>query len=173
VVEAAVDVGFADLSIKRVADRLGVVPTALYHHVANRHDLYVAAGEHVVDGLELPRDATSPGGYLRELAHALRHLEQRHPGIGAFCSTADPAATATEEKISAAAADLTEMDVSSTDAAMLTAIAANIAFSFAATERAEGQRAASDQADELFDWVITNAVGALVSDRANAPWNRR
>ena len=109
-IEAAVEVGFADLSVKRVADRLGVGPTALYHHVANLHDLHVAAGEHVMSGLELPQGAPSARAYLEELARSLRSLERRHPGIGAFCASDDPDAVTTQVTIEAAAQGLAELE---------------------------------------------------------------
>ena len=170
-IEAAVEVGFADLSVKRVADRLGVGPTALYHHVANLHDLHVAAGEHVMSGLELPQGAPSARAYLEELARSLRSLERRHPGIGAFCASGDPDAVTTQVTIEAAAQGLAELDIAVPDAMMLTAITANFAFSFATTERAES-RSAAPATDELFEWVMGNTIDALLSDRANAPWNR-
>jgi len=150
---------------------LGVGPTALYHHVASLHDLYVATGEHIMSALELPVGAASAREYLAALARSLRALERRHPGIGAFCAAGDPDAVATQATIAAAAQGLAELDTELPDATMLTAITANFAFSFATTERTES-RSAEPSTDALFEWVMGNTIDALLSDRANAPWNQ-
>ncbi len=40
--------GLAGLSMRRLADELGVQPGALYYHVASKQDLVAAAGEHIL-----------------------------------------------------------------------------------------------------------------------------
>ena len=39
IAEAAGEIGLADLTLKAVADRLGVSVTGLYHHIADKDDL--------------------------------------------------------------------------------------------------------------------------------------
>src|SRR4051794_34107416 len=45
---AAHDIGLENLTLRSVADRLGVSIAALYHHVGNKDDLLRAAAEHAL-----------------------------------------------------------------------------------------------------------------------------
>ena len=46
IAEAVLDLGLDGISMKAVADHLGVSVAGLYHHVANRRELLVLAAEH-------------------------------------------------------------------------------------------------------------------------------
>ena len=45
IAEAVLELGLDGISMKAVADHLGVSVAGLYHHVANRHELLVLAAE--------------------------------------------------------------------------------------------------------------------------------
>jgi TetR/AcrR family transcriptional regulator, tetracycline repressor protein len=61
------DRGLAGLSMRRLAQDLGVQPGALYHHVASKQDLLAAVGEHIVAA-----SAPPPGADPVAAAAALR-----------------------------------------------------------------------------------------------------
>lgn len=83
IVETAVgiadDRGLDAVSLRRVADRLGVTPMALYHYVHSKEDLLDAVAERLYGELDLP-DGT--GGWwdgLVRLAHSTRRVLLAHP----------------------------------------------------------------------------------------------
>lgn len=85
IVEAGVAIGLPGLSMKAVADALGVSPQALYRHVRDREALEVLVGEHLMAGFELPDDVGQPWpDYMVELGHRLREALLPHPGLGAY-----------------------------------------------------------------------------------------
>ena len=56
IAEAAGEIGLADLTLKAVADRLGVSVTGLYHHIADKDDLMRLAAEYSAHRVPLPED---------------------------------------------------------------------------------------------------------------------
>jgi len=43
------EVGIGALSLRKLAERVGVSPPALYHHFKNKQDLLLALGEAITD----------------------------------------------------------------------------------------------------------------------------
>ncbi|MBA2890934.1 TetR/AcrR family transcriptional regulator [Nonomuraea soli] len=85
VVAAGVRIGLADLSLQRVADALGVTPTALYRHVPSRAALEGLVGEAILAGLTLvddPGDSTED--HLVSFAAQMRAFTLAHPGTAAY-----------------------------------------------------------------------------------------
>jgi AcrR family transcriptional regulator len=83
VVDTAADIaddrGLEAVSLRRVANRLGVTPMALYRYVESKEDLLDALAERLYGELDLP-DGT--GGWwdgLVGLAHSTRRLLLAHP----------------------------------------------------------------------------------------------
>jgi len=56
IAEAAHEVGLEGLTLRAVADRLGVSIAALYHHVSGKDELLRLAAEHSASRMPLPRD---------------------------------------------------------------------------------------------------------------------
>jgi len=56
IAEAANELGLSDLTLRAVADRLGVSIASLYHHVDSKDDLLRLAAEQSVAGTPLPED---------------------------------------------------------------------------------------------------------------------
>lgn len=79
--DAAVEVGFVNLTMVAVAAKLGVTHTALYGHVADRDDLVLAAAERVADSI---RWATYDGEwrtFLETEGFAMWDAFIEHPGL--------------------------------------------------------------------------------------------
>jgi AcrR family transcriptional regulator len=56
IAEAANEIGLSDLTLRAVADRLGVSIASLYHHVDGKDDLLRLAAEHSAAKTPIPRD---------------------------------------------------------------------------------------------------------------------
>jgi AcrR family transcriptional regulator len=56
IAEAAHEIGLDGLTLKAVADHLGVSIAALYHHVSSKHDLMREAAEYSATRVPLPED---------------------------------------------------------------------------------------------------------------------
>ena len=75
------DEGFDALTMRRLAERLGVVPMALYRHVANKDDLIIGVIDLAVSLVPIPSADLDWRGGLHELAHSIRRTMLQHPGI--------------------------------------------------------------------------------------------
>jgi AcrR family transcriptional regulator len=72
IAEAVLDLGLDGISMKAVADHLGVSVAGLYHHVANRRELLVLAAEQSLSRVGAPEDTGQHWDeWLREWA---RHV---------------------------------------------------------------------------------------------------
>jgi AcrR family transcriptional regulator len=56
IAEAAGEIGLSDVTLRSVADRLGVSIASLYHHVEGKDDLLRLAAEHTAARSTVPRD---------------------------------------------------------------------------------------------------------------------
>ncbi len=90
VVRAAVrildDYGLADLSMRRLADSLGVKAGALYWHVANKQSLLAAVADQVTG--ELPDPVGPPRAALVDWASGLRAVLLAHRDSAELVATA-------------------------------------------------------------------------------------
>ena len=73
--------GLDALTMRHLADRLGVVPMAIYRHVSNKDDLIDALLDLGVSHVPLPDPALDWRNGLRALAVAIRQTMLSHPGI--------------------------------------------------------------------------------------------
>jgi TetR/AcrR family tetracycline transcriptional repressor len=73
--------GYEALTIRRLAERLGVVPMAVYRHVTSKDDLTDALLDLAVSSVPLPEGDIDWRDGLRQLAVAIRNTILRHPGI--------------------------------------------------------------------------------------------
>ncbi|WP_341728953.1 helix-turn-helix domain-containing protein [Brooklawnia sp.] len=72
--------GIASLSMRRVADELGVAPMSLYRHVGDRRDLLIAMLDVVALAIERPGSG-EPRAELREILAGLHSAFQRHDWV--------------------------------------------------------------------------------------------
>jgi AcrR family transcriptional regulator len=71
--------GFESISMRRLADELGVSPMALYKHVANKHDLLdLIANRHLAE-LDLAEDEQAWEQRLARIFRSFHELMVRHP----------------------------------------------------------------------------------------------
>src|SRR5689334_4739472 len=71
--------GVADFSMRRLAARLDVVPSALYWHFADRTELLAAVSARVLGEMTLPDPTLDWDRWLRALAADYRRTLHRHP----------------------------------------------------------------------------------------------
>ena len=79
--------GLDSLTMRHLAERLGVVPMAIYRHVSNKDDLIDALLDLGVSKVPLPDPALDWRSGLRALAVAIRATMLAHPGIVASLVT--------------------------------------------------------------------------------------
>ncbi len=77
-VELFADCGYAGVSMRQIARDTGVTQAAIYHHFANKDELYIASLEHVYAGqqdsiVNLLSSASDPAQRLALLVEALLH----------------------------------------------------------------------------------------------------
>src|SRR6266511_3097907 len=83
--------GAQALTMRSLAARLGVVPGALYHHVGNKQQLHDLVLDGVLAEVDFTVDPSLPWTeQLKVLAHRLRQVLERHPGIAGILKTRDP-----------------------------------------------------------------------------------
>jgi AcrR family transcriptional regulator len=83
--------GVQALTMRRLADRLGVVPGALYHHVRNKQQLQDLVLDNVLAEVDLHLDPSLDWtDQLKELARRLRQVLEDHPGVAGILKTRDP-----------------------------------------------------------------------------------
>ncbi len=73
--------GLDALTMRHLAERLGVVPMAIYRHVSNKDDLIDALLDLAVSQVPLPDPALDWRTGLRALAVAIRATMLSHPGV--------------------------------------------------------------------------------------------
>lgn len=86
--------GAQGLSMRSLAQELGVVPMALYRHVSGREDLLEAVVSSLLDGVREDLDvelAKTWQGYLQSLAHAVRRIAVDHAAAFPLVATRHPA----------------------------------------------------------------------------------
>ena len=83
VLEAAVAVadagGVGALTIRSLADKLGVKPMSVYHYVANKDEILDAIVDIVFAEIELPRAGGDWRAEMRRRANSARSVLRRHP----------------------------------------------------------------------------------------------
>ena len=87
VVEAALQVlekdGGETLTMRRVADQIGVSASSLYGYVANKEELVQLVLDRIFEEVEVP-PTSSWQETLREFGRALLAMYRRHPGVAAL-----------------------------------------------------------------------------------------
>jgi AcrR family transcriptional regulator len=72
--------GLEAITIRRLAQALGVTPMALYWHFKNKDELMLGIVDHVLDGVRAPRAATDPWPtQLRAMVEGLVTVMRAHP----------------------------------------------------------------------------------------------
>ncbi|GIH99224.1 hypothetical protein Pta02_12330 [Planobispora takensis] len=81
IADAALAVGFGNLTLTTVAERLSASHSALYRHVADREDLVAAAVDRVIQLAEWPEPGDDWRAYLSAQGWTVWRLLEAHPGL--------------------------------------------------------------------------------------------
>lgn len=73
--------GLAQLSTRRLGQRLGCEAMSIYHHYPNKHHLLDAMVDHIVASIEIPPPQASPLERLRLAMYAYRATAHRFPAM--------------------------------------------------------------------------------------------
>ncbi len=79
--------GIAAVSMRSVAQLLGVDAKSLYHHVADKDDLLDAVAEHLLEQLHAPEPTGDLRVDLKALAHEFRRVTLAHPQAASLVLT--------------------------------------------------------------------------------------
>jgi AcrR family transcriptional regulator len=72
--------GLGAVTIRRLAQELGVTPMALYWHFKNKDELLLGLADHVLAGVQASREPDDPWlGQLRAMVEALVDVMREHP----------------------------------------------------------------------------------------------
>ena len=82
IARAALEIGLEQVTIKQVAERLGMSVPGLYYYVRGREGLLALAADHSLAEMELPKDRGQPWtAWLREWAHHIRTAMVSRPEL--------------------------------------------------------------------------------------------
>lgn len=77
--------GLSEVSLRRIASRLGVHVTSLYNHVPTKDAVVDGMVEYLMRKANLPKEVSDWKDWVRTLANGLRRVAHKHPGaIAAF-----------------------------------------------------------------------------------------
>ena len=161
--DLADEIGFAALTMGRLAERLGVRTPSLYKHVASQEDLNRRIAALALDEAAVAIGAAVQGragrDALRAAARALRDFVLAHPGrygatIGLdLTSPDDPVALAAARSLAPFSAVLRGYDIAPGDATHALRALRSIFHGFATIEAGGGFQW-STGTDESFDWLV-------------------
>jgi len=77
-------VGFARLSMRQIASRLGVSATALYYHFHNKRELLERVAAHIMDSIEMPERRLPWSERLRQVVLSQQRTLIAYPGVARF-----------------------------------------------------------------------------------------
>ena len=84
--ELADESGLAAVTLRRLADRIGVTPMALYRHVAGKDDLLDGMADLLYAELDVPEPGAGWWPQLAALAHSVRRALLAHPATAPLFS---------------------------------------------------------------------------------------
>ena len=161
--DLADEIGFADLSMGRLAERLGVRTPSLYKHVASQEDLNRRIATLAMDEAAETIGAAIQGRAgreaLRAAAHALRDFVLTHPGRYAatlglsLTGPDDPLAIAATQSLQPFTAVLRGYDLDPADTTHALRALRSIFHGFASIEAGGGFQWGTDTG-ESFDWLV-------------------
>lgn len=88
IVAAALDLvrreGIEAVTMRRLADEIGVTPMALYHHIPNKKELLDLAVNRVGIDVQIAHDGRCWVDQIRDYAHSWREELHRYPGVAGY-----------------------------------------------------------------------------------------
>lgn len=166
--ELADEGGLAALSMRAVAEQVGVTPMALYRHVGTKSQLLDGLVELLLHEQHLPDPALPWPARLDALSAGLRATARDHPEVFPLLLQR-PVATEAARSVREVAytalreAGVEEIHIPRTERALST-----FALGFAASEAAGRFTATSERLDEEFAWAASRILQALISQPTSA-----
>jgi AcrR family transcriptional regulator len=142
--------GFDAVTIRGVAERLGVTPMALYRHVGDKSQLLDGVVEQLLTELPVPDDALPWPERLRATGAATRETARRHPDVFPLLlqrPAATPAARAMRESLYQS---LRDAGVPDAEVPQVERLVSTMVLGFAASEAAGRFTATPEQVDADF-----------------------
>lgn len=136
------------LSMRALADALGVTPMALYRHVADKDEIMLAVTGVRLEEQQLPSPNLDWRTYLYELAACLRDLLRSDPGVLGLFSRRPVTVPAAKARLEAAVDVLTRAGFGSNEAVRAYATVHTYTLGFCGLEAARGQDGAIDAAED-------------------------
>ncbi|MEV7692243.1 TetR-like C-terminal domain-containing protein [Microbacterium sp. NPDC089189] len=162
--DLADEIGFAQLSMSVVAERLGVKTPSLYKHVDGladlSHRIAILAATEVGEALGTAVDGATGREALDGAARALRAYVVQHPGRYAATVSARPTGPddalipARDRVLTALSGALADYDLDPADEIHALRMLRSVLHGFATLEAADSFQMNTD-IDESFTWVIT------------------
>jgi AcrR family transcriptional regulator len=128
--------GVAALTIRSLADELGVKPMSVYHYVANKDEILDAIVDLVFSEIELPRVGGDWPAEMRRRAFSARQVLRRHPWAIALLQSRTSPGPATLRHHDAFIATLREAGFSIAMTAHAFAVIDSYVYGFALSEAA-------------------------------------
>jgi AcrR family transcriptional regulator len=143
IVEAAHEIGFENLTMKTVADHLGVSVPGLYHYVQGKDDLLRLAAEFSAGRMELPKDHGQHWAvWLYEWAMYNRNVFIAEPGLLKQFIEGAIGADRTGDRVDVAMGTLVKQGFSAHDARLVYQLISELAIGAAVGAIRERQAAA-------------------------------
>ncbi|SDM39235.1 TetR/AcrR family transcriptional regulator [Allokutzneria albata] len=135
IVRAGRELGMRRLSVKAVAARLGVTPTALYRHVDGRWGLERLVGESILAELRLDDDPEHDvPRHLLSFAMQLRAFALRHPGLVGYLQLLFPRGESGQRLLAAEVEALGRRGYAADAAIVLSGAVASLAIAMTASQ---------------------------------------
>lgn len=154
IVEAALRLSAAgtleELSMRGLAEAMGVTPMALYRHVADKDDIMLAVTNERLEQQTLPSPDTPWPTYLRELALLLRALLRSEPAVLGVFARRPVTVAAARARLDAVVAVLTRGGFEADDAVRAYAAVHTYTLGFCSLEYARSQGGGPAHDVELF-----------------------
>jgi AcrR family transcriptional regulator len=167
VLAAALDLadtsGLAAVTMRAVADRLGVTPMALYRHVGDKQQLFDGLVELLLQELPLPSPELPWRDRLGAMAAAMRATARRHPVVFPLLLQR-PAATAGALRVREVVyACLREAGLDESGVARAERMLSTFVIGFATSEAAGRFSVTGPELDDDFAWATARLLTALAT----------
>lgn len=173
------------LSMRALADAVGVTPMSLYRHVADKDEIMLAVTAVRLEEQQLPSPNLDWQTYLYQLAALFRDLLRSDPGVLGVFSRRPVTVPAAKARLEAAVDVLTRAGFKSTDAVRAYATIHTYTLGFCGLEAAHAQLGPIDPNDDQRSAEIASFVSEAqfenglktiidgLADRCRQPLNRQ
>lgn len=151
-----------ELSMRGLAEAMGVTPMALYRHVADKDDIMLAVTNERLEQQTLPSPETPWPTYLRELALLLRALLRSEPAVLGVFARRPVTVPAARARLDAAVAVLTRGGFEAGDAVRAFAAVHTYTLGFCSLEFARAQGAGVHEV-ELHEVELSERAAQIAS----------